>query len=1095
MHKFRPVWRTVAGCRGTLRPLEARRSPLVASLQLRWQHTPVAKSEKMRKEQDALEEHQERLEKDKKKMEEHNEEAQATEKDIDNSSDDAVLKQAKEVAKEGAQEEKTASKEVEAALRSLKDDAKVAANAAAEKADPSSPEHIKKKEEENAEKAEIHDTGVIETTEKERLLYFDNIIMATPSFMLGESFPTWLLNRSEDRVKDIIRKYAIPPGLIVDFNSVILRPKDGGAFVRYTMREHSGKYNTPRDAEAAIVNQLKKSDYRPWFDPFRRCRVFTVKGVPWIEDLRRIPNKTLKVIFEGPTLSQEEMYSLFRRYGYIDNIVPPDPASKDPVVFAKVIYAGKGSSTTAKNCLNGMSVNDKTILHITFADHRTKLSYLKDFIVNHTRISIPILLALLATVSLWIFDPIRKESIKSKIQPIINLDNNVFYVQTKNILKPIWSWLWSWVVIHPRPSARRAGTQLHQMWPERLAAIEDVKQWLQENVNTFIVVNGPRGSGKQELVMDYALADRKSNGGGRGKILQIDCADLAKARNDPEFITTAAHQLGYFPVFPWMNNISSFIDLAIQGLTGQKGGFSESTEAQFKSMLGIASAAIADIALSNHNKEDHAKNQITRNSDYLQSHPDAKPVVVIEHFLARTDRNQFVYKHLAEWAASLIQSNTAHVIFITSDVTFQKVLSAALPNQIFKTVHAGDASAQSARDFVKQQMEEFKKAIEAARHLVEENKEQKERVEKLLDDEPTIEEMLQNHRTELEYEREKREREGKIDDTLDEIIKEEKVIEERDRAEWNAKSASEREDEKVSPFDPDESKAGVEAEKDENKTDGDGEPVPEANGKSKEKSKNDDITNWKSLIPPGTDEYSLAEIPIPQLTDLDEALSPLGGRMTDLQAFIRRLKSGDTPREALRGMITQSATEIVQMFLMKDNAQWTKEQVWCLMKKVCKDSGNGVSIADLMVTEPMFKGALKPQGESGESTIGALEQSEMVTVVTKDGKPTYIKAGKPLYRAAFQYILSDKTFSAMIESGFLESQMKLQNDKIVKYEEELRLLAKFPTKWGDDVNIRVRYLVDKMAACQAKIEKFEVQLAETKKTFSKKEEPKSWWKW
>jgi hypothetical protein len=217
--------------------------------------------------------------------------------------------------------------------------------------------------------------------------------------------------------------------------------------------------------------------------------------------------------------------------------------------------------------------------------------------------------------------------------------------------------------------------------------------------------------------------------------------------------------------------------------------------------------------------------------------------------------------------------------------------------------------------------------------------------------------------------------------------------------------------------------------------------------------------------------------------------------MTDLQAFIRRLKSGDTPREALRGMITQSATEIVQMFLMKDNAQWTKEQVWCLMKKVCKDSGNGVSIADLMVTEPMFKGALKPQGESGESTIGALERSEMVTVVTRDGKPTYIKAGKPLYRAAFQYILSDKTFSAMIETGFLESQMKLQNDKIVKYEEELRLLAKFPSKWGDDVNIRVRYLIDKMAACQQKIQKFEIQLAETKKTFAKNEQPKSWWKW
>lgn len=1087
MHKFRPVWRSVAYRRGALRPA----GPLPVSQTIRWQHTPVAKSEKMRKEQDALEEHQERVEKDKKIMEEKadvsaekgSEKSETTDKtEKPAPSEEGIVKDTKDVVQEA---EKEVSKEVNDALSALKADAKSAANTAAEKADPSSPEHIKKKEEENAEKAEIHDTGVIETTEKERLLYFDNIIFPTPSFMLGDKFPSWLLTRSEDRVKDVIRKYAIPEGLRVDFNSVILRPKDGGAFVRYTMREHTGKYHTPRDAEAAIIGQLKKSDYRPWFDPFRRCRVFTVKGVPWIEDLKRIPNKTLKVWFEGPTLSQEELYSLFRRYGYIDNIVPPDAASKDPIVYSSVIYASKGSATTAKNCLNGMSVNDKTIMHITFAGHRTKLSYLKDFIVNHTRISIPILLALLATVSLWIFDPIRKESVKSKIQPIINLENNAFYVQTKRLLQPIWSWLRSWFVIHPRPTAKRGGTQLHQLWPERLAAIDDVKQWLQENVNTFIVVNGPRGSGKQELVMDYVLADRKSNGG-RGKILSVDCADLVKARNDPEFITTAAHQLGYFPVFPWMNNISSFIDLAIQGLTGQKGGFSETTEAQFKSMLGIASAAIADIALANHNKEDHAKNQITRNSDYLQSHPDAKPVVVIEHFLARTDRNEFIYKHLAEWAAALIQSNTAHVIFITSDVTFQKVLSAALPNQIFKTVHAGDASAQSARDFVKQQMDEFKRAIEAARHLVEENKEQKERVEKEMDNEPTIEEMLQNHRTELEYEREKKERDGKIDDTLDEIIKEEKTLEDRDRAEWDAKAASERKDDSVSPYDPDEKDQKPEVDHTKCCKNPKEEVVKDE--------KKDEITNWRALIPPGTDEFSLAETPIPELTDLDEALSPLGGRMTDLQAFIRRLKSGDSPRDALRGMITQSATEIVQMFLMKDNNLWTKEQVWCLMKKVTKDSGTGVSIADLMVTEPMFKGALKPQGEAGESTIGALERSEMVTVVTRDGKPTYIKAGKPLYRAAFQYILSDKTFSAMIESGFLETQMKMQNDKIVKLEEELKLLAKFPSNWGSDVSIRVKYLVDKMAACQTKIEKFEVQLAEQKKTFVKEEKKKGgWW--
>ena len=106
---------------------------------------------------------------------------------------------------------------------------------------------------------------------------------------------------------------------------------------------------------------------------------------------------------------------------------------------------------------------------------------------------------------------------------------------------------------------------MRALWEDRKDYIQQIQTWLMETADTFIVVQGPRGSGKKELVVDKTLKGRKHS-------LLIDCKPIQEARGDSATICAAAAEVGYRPVFSWMNNISSLIDLAAQGTIGTKTG-------------------------------------------------------------------------------------------------------------------------------------------------------------------------------------------------------------------------------------------------------------------------------------------------------------------------------------------------------------------------------------------------------------------------------------------------------------------------------------------------------------------------------------------
>lgn len=489
---------------------------------------------------------------------------------------------------------------------------------------------------------------------------------------------------------------ALPETLGLEIKEVVSRYKEGGAFVKYTCKPESNH----EDVRTAVKEYIAKNPIRPWFNPLQTADVDVVRGRPWIEDLYRIPSQSLKIEFlpnsaEGPAaeLTQEALYTLFRPYGKLLDIQPQPSDSKIVPRYATLRFNRPRFAVMARNCMHGYVVSEAegggkagTKFKINY-ERKIKLSTIKDWLFNHPRIVIPALAALVAAITVIVFDPIRTFFIKVKIKSTLQVEEN-----------PILQWVRKQVSKanmmyfgHRRADPRG----LAAIWEDRQKDITQLQAWLTETTETFIVIHGPRGSGKRELVLDQVLKGEKYR-------VVIDCKQIQDARGDTAKISRAAAQVGYRPIFSWMNSISSFIDLASQGMIGTKAGFSETLDAQLSKIWQSTAVAMKQVALEGRRKDD--KDAHLSDDEFLEAHPERRPVVVIDNFLYEAE-DSVVLDKLTEWAASLTTSNIAHVIFLTTDSSFAKPLSKALPNQVFRAIGLGDCSLDVGRRFVLSHLE------------------------------------------------------------------------------------------------------------------------------------------------------------------------------------------------------------------------------------------------------------------------------------------------------------------------------------------------------------------------------------------------------
>lgn len=697
--------------------------------------------------------------------------------------------------------------------------------------------------------------------------------------------------------------------------------------------------------EARLQNHLRENPIRPWFNPFRRVQTYLVRGRPWLEDLYKIPCSQLKVTFnpssagqQAQELSPEILYTLFRKYGRLIDIVPQPTDSKEMPKYALLHFSKTRSAVNAKSCLHGYIVKAAegggdagTNLKIAYQQRRQG-HWMWEWLVNHPRITIPLIVAFVGTFTVAIFDPYVSQLIQNKEANRIRIrtffvKNHItrtFHISDNKLYK----WLSSQA---SRANAflkighyRQDDAGFRAIWDDRKSDIERIQTWLMESADTFIVIQGPRGSGKKELVVNQALKGRKDN-------LLIDCKTIQEARGDSKTIGAAAAEVGYRPVFSWMNSISSLVDLAAQGTIGTKTGFSETLDSQLAKIWQTTGTALRQVALQNRSKEDKDAN--LGDDEWLEAHPETRPVVIIDNFLHKSQETSVVYDKISEWAASLTTTNVAHVIFLTTDVSFSKSLSKALPDRVFRLITLSDTTPDVAKRFVI------------------------------------------NH----------------LDADYDEATAQEKIRPSQRRGD---------------------------------------------------------------------------------LDELDGCISVLGGRLPDLEFVARRIKTGETPKRAIEEIIEQSASEILKMYILDvDKArQWSPEQAWVLIRNLAKSES-------LRYNEVLLSDSFK---SNGEATLRALEQAELITIASADGRPKSIKPGKPVYATAFHRLTQDNVLRARLDLAIFSDLTKQETTTIEKCESELHLLGELPGPPAQ-VRERVTWLLGKLRASQSKIQRMEAESATLKK--------------
>ncbi|ORX33380.1 RNA12 protein-domain-containing protein [Kockovaella imperatae] len=339
-------------------------------------------------------------------------------------------------------------------------------------------------------------------------------------------------------------------------------------------------------------------------------RVWLVKGRQWTEDMHRFPSPHLRVEFEGPDVSQEMLYVLFRPYGRLKDIVPPSPAAAGSLRAATVTFGHLSPSTTAINCLHGYSTPTNTadfIARITgdtapgsialsrlriYYESQRKAHAIRDFLNSHPRIVLPALAFLIGTLSYTLFDPIRAFFVRSNLEGVFDLES---YSIVK-MIRSKFSSSFSFGSSSNGPADGPDETLGKNAWKDRVEAEKTVERWLSEYPSTFITITGPPGSGKASLVSRVLGKQAKPS-------LVIDCSDTAKAKTDSALLSALAEQTGYWPVFSFLNSLNGLIDLVTVGLIGQKAGFATPIDQQLRSVLDVVGTALKDV--SAHTREKH----------------------------------------------------------------------------------------------------------------------------------------------------------------------------------------------------------------------------------------------------------------------------------------------------------------------------------------------------------------------------------------------------------------------------------------------------------------------------------------------------------
>ncbi|KAJ3264817.1 mitochondrial escape protein 2 [Chytriomyces hyalinus] len=257
--------------------------------------------------------------------------------------------------------------------------------------------------------------------------------------------------------------------------------------------------------------------------------------------------------------------------------------------------------------------------------------------------------------------------------------------------------------------------------------------------------------------------------------------------------------------------------------------------------------------------------------------------------------------------------------------------------------------------------------------------------------------------------------------------------------------------------------------------------------------------------------------PLP--AELEDSVLAIGGRLTDLEQLLQKMKASlkaqraahgheDIPQEpqlaisilglgprfkahdvvasasmedltdatikSFNDMVVRSETEIRKAGLFEDIGavisrrseapmEWSTVQMWKIVQLLSKFEE--ISYDDLRF-HALFKG--------DEAPIQAIERAGLISVGHKDGRPFTIKAGRPLYRTAFKRLESDPKYAAIMGLKTTKTIATNELANLSALENELNLITGQSDSrlswWArGEVRKRVDFLAKKIGESQRKI--------------------------
>src|SRR6202000_2873081 len=116
--------------------------------------------------------------------------------------------------------------------------------------------------------------------------------------------------------------------------------------------------------------------------------------------------------------------------------------------------------------------------------------------------------------------------------------------------------------------------------------------------------------------------------------------------------------------------------------------------------------------------------------------------------------------------------------------------------------------------------------------------------------------------------------------------------------------------------------------------------------------------------------------------------------------------------------------EILKLYFLVGSSKrdFSREQAWTLIGLLTQQD-------QLKYNEVLLHGLFS---KGGEEALQALEQAELISIVSAGGRPWAIKPGKPVYRAAFRKLQEDQVLKAKLDMDVATELIKMENANVTK---------------------------------------------------------------